>query len=410
MLQTAKLHKRTGVELADILKNHIVDYQKTYTLYSEHFKIVSDLLNCRTSFLGGHIARCTECGEERISYNSCRNRHCPRCQYLPREKWIEARSADLLPVKYFHNVFTLPHELNPLILANKKTMLNILFKAVAETLLTFGKNSKKSFKGKLGFISVLHTWDQLLNAHFHLHCLVPGGAVSEDWQKWNPCKNNYLFSVEALSHVFRSKYIDHMKAAYKNNELHLNGILSPLKQPNRFKQLVGTLYKKNWIVYIKKPMGQPELILKYLGRYTYRVAISNQRILSLKDGTVSFTRKNRKTNKIVKEDLPAVEFIRRFLLHALPMKFVRIRHYGYLSSRNKKQNLAQIRKLIGVPAPISKQIAASVQEMMVALTGIDILLCPSCKKGKIKQVCKIPLYTGQPAQYIIRPPNLRSSA
>ncbi len=410
MLQTAKLQNNTGVELADILKNHIVDYQKTYTLYPEHYKIVSDLLNCRTSFLGGHIARCTECGEERISYNSCRNRHCPRCQYLPREKWIEARSADLLPVKYFHNVFTLPHELNPIILANKKTMLNILFKAVAETLLTFGKNSERSFKGKLGFISVLHTWDQLLNAHFHLHCLVPGGAVSEDWQKWNPCKNNYLFNIEALSLVFRSKFIDHMKAAYKNNQLHLNGILSPLKQHNRFKQLIGTLYKKNWVVYIKEPIGQPEFILKYLGRYTHRVAISNQRILSLKDGVVSFTRKNRKTNKIVKEDLPAIEFIRRFLLHALPMKFVRLRHYGYLSSRNKKKNIAQIRKLIGVPAPISKQIAASVQEMMIALTGIDILLCPSCKKGIIKQVCKIPLYTGQPAQYIIRPPNLRNSA
>lgn len=410
MLQTTKLHKNKKVELADILKTHIVDYQKTYTLYPEHYKIVADLLNCRTAFLGGHIDFCTECGEERISYNSCRNRHCPRCQYLPREKWIEARAADLLPVKYFHNVFTLPHELNPIILANKKTMLNILFKAVSETLLTFGKNSKKSFKGKLGFISVLHTWDQLLKAHFHLHCLVPSGAVSENWQQWHPCNNKYLFSVEALSLVFRSKYIDHMKAAYKNNQLLLNGMLSPLNHPAKFNKLIGKLYKKNWIVYIKKPMGRPEFILKYLGRYTHRVAISNQRIISLKDGIVSFTRKNRKTNKIVKEDLPAVEFIRRFLLHALPMRFVRIRHYGYLSSRNKKHNLAQIRKLIGVPAPIAKQNAASVQEMMMTLTGIDITLCPSCKKGKVKQLCKIPLYSGEPAHYIIRPPNLRRTA
>jgi len=247
MTQTNK----KSVEIADIFKTHIVDYQEKYPLYPEHHKIVFDLLNCRTAYLGGHIDRCTKCGKEQISYNSCRNRHCPKCQNLSREKWLESRKADLLPVKYFHNVFMLPHELNPLILANKKVMLNILFKAVAETLLSFGENPKKGLNGKLGFISVLHTWDQLLNAHFHLHCLVPGGAVSRDWERWHPCKKKYLFNIEALSLVFRGKFIDHMKAATKKNELCFPGILAPFERTSKFKQLINSLFSKKWVVYIK---------------------------------------------------------------------------------------------------------------------------------------------------------------
>lgn len=410
MIQIGKFQKEKSIEIADILRAHIVDYQDKYPLYPEQYKIVFDLLNCRTAYLGGHIDRCMECGEESISYNSCRNRHCPKCQNLPREKWLEDRRADLLPVKYFHNVFTLPHELNPIILANKKLLLNILFKSVAETLLSFGKNPKNDLNGKLGFIAVLHTWNQLLNTHFHLHCLVPGGAVSFDWQNWHPCKNKYLFNVEALSLVFRGKFVDHLKAAYKQDKLYLPGILAPLEKPGRFKQLVDSLYGKKWIVYIKKSIGRPEFIIKYLGRYTHRVAISNQRIVSLKEGMVTFTRKNRDTDKIIKETIPAVEFIRRFLLHALPKKFVRIRHYGYLSSRNKKQHLAKIRKLMGVPATVTKRIEKSVQEVMLELTGVDILLCPCCRKGKMRQVREIALYTGRSAYDVIRPLNLRMTA
>lgn len=218
-----KSRRGKTIELADILKEHIVAYQKTYQLYPDQYKIVFDLLNCRTAYLGGHVDRCKECGEERISYNSCRNRHCPKCQHLPREKWLEGRRKDLLPVKYFHNVFTLPHELNPIILANKKVMLNILFKSVAETLLTFGENSKNGPKGKLGVTSVLHTWDQLLNTHFHLHCLVPGGVISKDWKTWHHYPKKYLFNVEALSLVFRGKFISHMKTAYKKDQLLFSG-------------------------------------------------------------------------------------------------------------------------------------------------------------------------------------------
>ncbi len=403
-------NKERPVELADILKSHIVEYQNNFPLFPEQYNVIFDLLNCRSAFLGGHVDRCTTCGKESISYNSCRNRHCPRCQHLPREKWIAARKADLLPVKYFHNVFTLPHELNPMILANKKTMLNILFKAVSETLISFGKNSKRSFQGKLGFISVLHTWDQQLNPHFHLHCLVPGGAVSEDFQQWNPCKTKYLFNVKALSKVFRGKYVEYLKKAYQNGKLNLSGILTQYKSPKKFKQLINALFKNDWVVYIKKPMDKPEYVLKYLGRYTHRVAISNQRIVSLKDSLVTFTRKNRQTNTIEKETLPAVEFIRRFLLHTLPKRFVRIRHYGYLSNRNKSENIKQIRLLIGSPPTETQEVGLTVQEMMLALTGVDIMQCPHCGEGKLKQVREIPKYTGRSAHEIIRPPNIRRTA
>ncbi len=410
MTKSIKLQKKPTIELADILRAHIGDYQKKYTLFPEHYKIVYDLLNCRTAYLGGHIDRCTECGKDKISYNSCRNRHCPKCQSLPREKWIADRGADVLPVKYFHNVFTLPHELNPIILANKKVMLNILFKSVAETLISFGEKPQNRLKGKLGFISVLHTWDQLLKSHFHLHCLIPGGAISKDLRNWQPCKNKYLFNIEALSLVFRGKFIDHLKAAYKNDRLCFTGILVPFKKPERFGQLINSLYQKKWVVYGKKSMGQPEFIIKYLGRYTHRVAISNQRIVSLNEDVVTINRKNRKTNMIVQEEIPAVEFIRRFLLHALPPKFIRIRHYGFLASRNKKEYLTQIRKIIGVSITETNRIKASVREMMLELTGVDIRLCPDCRKGQLKHVHKILVYTGQSADQVIRPPNIKRPA
>ena len=410
MTKTNKFQKKSDIELADILRIHIGDYQKKYPLFPENYKIVYDLLNCRTAYLGGHIDRCTECGKEKISYNSCRNRHCPKCQSLPREKWIADRGADVLPVKYFHNVFTLPHELNPIILANKKVMLNILFKSVAETLLSFGEDPRNRLEGKLGFISVLHTWDQLLKPHIHLHCLIPGGAISKGLQSWHPCKNKYLFNIEALSLVFRGKFIAHMKAAYKNDKLYFTRRLAPFKKPERFGQLVNSLYQKNWVVYGKKSMGRPEFIIKYLGRYTHRVAISNQRIVSLNDGVVTINLKNRKTNKVVQEAIPAVEFIRRYLLHALPPKFIRVRHYGFLASRNKKEYLKRIRKIIGASAVEKTLTKASVQEMMLELTGIDITLCPDCRKGKMEHVHKILLYTGQSPDLIIRPPNIKIPA
>ena len=409
MTQIARNDKKPSLEVADILREHIVDYQQVYPLCSEHYKIVYDLLNCRTAYLGGHIQQCDHCGAERIMYNSCRNRHCPTCQNVPRERWLESRRAELLPVIYFHTVFTLPHELNSLILSNKTVMLDILFKSVSESLLVFGRNPKNGLGGKLGFIAILHTWDQLLNAHFHLHCLTPGGAVSEDCSRWIACREDYLFNHKALSLAFRGKFIDHMNRAYKKGTLQFSGRCACWETPQGFKKLTDSLYSNTWVVHVKEPIKRSEYVLEYLGRYTHRVAISNHRLVSLKDGKVTFTYKNRKTGQIQQTTLEAVEFIRRFLLHALPNGFVKIRHYGFLANRNRRKNLAKIRHLHALPK--SEEIAKkSVEAMMLSLTGNDINICPCCGKGKMQVKGEIPKHTGICAKHIIRPPTYRKVA
>ena len=408
MTQIIKFKNRkleaSSIEVADILSEHIDKYQQTYPLFPEQYKIVCDLLNCRTEYLGGHVQRCNHCGSEQIMYNSCRNRHCPKCQNMPREQWLEARKAELLPVIYFHNVFTLPHDLNPIILYNKKVMFNILFKSVSETLRTFGQNPENGLGGKLGFIAILHTWDQKLNDHYHLHCLIPGGAVSKDWTRWIPCQNEYLFNEEALGLVFRGKFIDYLTKAYNSGKLHFPGISAPYRTQQGFQQLKDALYSNKWVVSVREPIKRPEYVLEYLGRYTHRVAISNHRIVSLKDGMVTFKYKNRKTNQMEETSIEAVEFIRRFLLHALPKGFVRIRHFGFLANRNRTENLAKIRQLHGLPET-EKMVEKSIEEMMLKLAGIDITLCPCCKKGKMQIVAEVPKYTGVCANDIIRPPN-----
>ena len=393
-----------SVEVADILREHIIDYQQTYWLSPEHYKIVYDLLNCRTAYLGGHIQQCDHCGTKRMMYHSCRNRHCPKCQNMPRERWLEDRKSEILPVIYFHNVFTLPHDLNPIVLSNKEVMINILFKSVAETLHAFGKNPENGLGGKLGFIAILHTWDQLLKDHFHLHCLIPGGAVSDDWKRWIPCKNDYLFNEQALGLVFRGKFIDYMARAFEQGKLCFPGKSAPYQTQEGFQNLKDTLYSKNWIVHLKDPIKRPEKVLEYLGRYTHRVAISNHRLISLEDGKVTFSYKNRKTEQIQQTTIDAVEFIRRFLLHQLPNGFVKIRHYGFLANRNRRKNLAKIRQLHGLP-DIGRIAEKSIEEMMLSLTGTDINLCPFCGKGKMQIIGEIPMHTGICANDIIRPPN-----
>jgi hypothetical protein len=400
---------KPSLEVADILREYIGQYQETFPLFPDHYKIVHNLLSCRTAELGGHIERCDHCGTERISYNSCRNRHCPKCQNMPRERWLDARKAELLPVSYYHSVFTLPHDLNPIILSNKKIMLNILFKAVSQTLLAFGENPKNRLGGKLGFIAILHTWDQHLNVHFHLHCLIPGGVLKTD-ESWKPCKRAYLFNVEALSQAFRGKFLDYMTKAYQGRKLKFPGITSPFERPERFKQLKESLYSKKWVVYIQKPIKRPEYVLEYLGRYTHRVAISNHRIVSVRDGMVTFKYKNRDTKRTMSCTISAVEFIRRFLLHTLSKRFMRIRHFGFLSNRHKTDNIKKIRKFLGRSAEGDKIIKQSIEEMMFKLTGIDITLCPYCKKGKMRAVFEIPKNTHPSIPEIIRPPNLRKTA
>ena len=302
--------KNQRLELADILDHHWDDYKTQYPLWPEHRKIVSDLLNCRTAQLGGHIERCDSCGAVRITYHSCRNRHCPKCQHMPRERWLEKRKDEILPLNYFHVVFTLPHELNTIILNNKKVMLNCLFAAASTTLITFGKNE---LNGTPGFLAILHSWDQKLKAHFHLHCLVAGGVVATDKKRFIACTGDYLFNQKALSLVFRGKFIGRMSLACQKGKLKLAG--------NAYKRLKNTLFTKTWVVSVRDPVKCPEHVLEYLARYTHRVAIANSRIKSLKDGMVTFTAKNRKKKRTESININAVEFIRRFLLHSLPKGF-----------------------------------------------------------------------------------------
>jgi len=371
-------HKEKQLEVADILRKHISDYQKKYPLWPEHRKIVYALLSCRTSKLGGHIDRCTHCGMLRITYHSCRNRHCPKCQHMPRERWLEKRKEEILPTCYFHVVFTVPHELNPVILNNRKVMLKILFKAASQTLLKFGENT---LGGKLGFMATLHTWDQKLKAHFHLHCLVAGGVLSKDGSRWIPCKKGYLFNQQAMALVFRAKFLEQMDKAFQKGTLRFAS--------GQYRCLKAKLYGKKWITDVRDPVKNPEHVLEYLARYTHRVAIANSRITAFKDGCVTFKIKNRKEDRKEPITIPAVEFIRRFLMHSLPMGFVRIRHYGFLANRNRSQNLNVIRRLMGLPNPAEKP-SVSVEEMVHQLTGIDITECPSCHKGKMRLFMEIP--------------------
>ena len=375
-------------EVADILRKHLNDYKSKYPLWPEHRKIVSDLLNCRTVHLGGRIERCDTCGMVRITYHSCRNRHCPKCQHIPRERWLEKRKDEILPTSYFHVVFTLPHELNMIILNNKKVMLNIHFAAASRTLLTFGKNE---LNGTLGFLAILHTWDQKLNPHFHLHCLVPGGAVSKDKKRWLSVKNDYLFNEEALSRVFRGKFMERLDHVRKTGAFKFTG-----ETYGNFKNM---LYAKNWVVSVREPVKRPEHVLEYLARYTHRVAIANSRVQNLVNGMVSFTAKNRKKEKTETITITAVEFIRRFLLHSLPKGFVRIRHYGFLANRNRNENLNAIRRLMGVSASLEREISP-LEELMLQLTGTDITTCPCCSKGKMQFFAEIPKGRARPPNHL----------
>jgi hypothetical protein len=377
------------VEIAHVLQRHIGDYRGQYRLWGQHQKIITDLLNCRTAHLGGRVDRCDICNNVRITYNSCRNRHCPKCQHMPRERWLEKRKDEILPVNYFHVVFTLPHELNGAVLNNKKVMLNCLFAAAAKTLLRFGRNE---LGGTMGFMAFLHTWDQKLNAHFHLHCLVAGGGVSNG--RWVPCRNRYLFNQRALSLVFRAKFMQLVGQARADRTLVFDS--------DWYRKLKRSLFAKNWVVSVREPVKRAEHILEYLAGYTHRVAIANSRIKSLHNGMVTFSAKNRKQNRTESITISAVEFIRRFLLHSLPKNFVRIRHYGFLANRNRCKNLSAIRQLFAMAPPVENE-STSIEKLIKQLTGIDITVCPCCRKGKMRLVYEIPLYRARsptcPATY-----------
>jgi putative transposase/transposase-like zinc-binding protein len=337
---------------------------------------------CRTEELGGHLDRCDACGFERPAYNSCRNRHCPKCQSLAKAQWLEKQTAELLPVGYFHVVFTLPHELNRLILANNKIVLGLLFKAASETLLEFGRSR---LGGTLGLIAVLHTWDQTLKDHFHLHCLVPAGALSFDRSRWIPARKNFLFPVKALSRVFRGKFFALLKQSIARGKIASTD------------NAVKASRQKNWIVYAKQPFGSPHTVLDYLGRYTHRVALSNDRIVQVENGKVTLSYQDRKDGSRKKTiTLEAPEFIRRFLLHVLPDGFMRIRHFGFLANRAKKQALAQCRKFLDLDPPLPPCSHLSAKDLLLKLTGVDLSRCPSCLEGTMMAVGELAASLGLP--------------
>jgi predicted Zn-ribbon and HTH transcriptional regulator len=375
-----------GVELADIFRAYGESYRRNHPLPVSHLKVIEAVERCRTAALGGHLEQCDRCGFERPAYNSCRNRHCPKCQSLAKVKWLDKQKSELLPTGYFHLVFTLPHELNPLILVNKKPLINILFQSVWQTLAQF---AQRRLGGTLGITAVLHTWDQTLLDHFHLHCLVPAGVLSFDRNRWVSARQDFLFPVKALSLVFRAKYLDSLKRSFDQNKLLFLGQIAPRAEARSFDGLLEGLRKKPWVVYAKKPFGSPAHVLDYLGRYTHRVALSNNRICSVHNGEVTFAYRDRKNQDRRKwMTLDAEEFIRRFLLHVIPKGFVRVRHYGFLANHSK-DCLSKCRQLIGLtPAPPPPP-QRSTEELMLALTGIDIHRCPLCQKGTLVWVSQL---------------------
>lgn len=378
------------IEVQDIFLKYGFDYCTKHKLPMYLRKVISNIISCRTSELGGHIDECEECGHIRISYNSCRDRHCPKCQTLKKEKWLEDRKNDLLPVSYFHVVFTIPEELNFLTLTNQKVMYSILFKATSETLLELSRDTKY-LGAEIGFTTILHTWGQNLMNHPHIHCVVPSGGLSLDGNRWIDSKEDFFIPVRVLSRKFRGKFLYYLKKEYYNNStLKFISDAENLKYKDVFQCFVDKLYKKEWIVYCKPPFGSPEHVLEYLGRYTHRIAISNNRIIAFENGLVVFKwRDYRDNNKEKFMTVTAEEFIRRFLMHVLPQKFVKIRHYGILSNRSRVTKLKKCKTILKVPTlDIHTKPKLSPAELILKLTGIDINICPCCS-GKMNAKRKL---------------------
>jgi hypothetical protein len=369
-------------EVADIFRMYGEGYRRKNIVSSEQFKAMRHIEMCRTSALGGHIEACDHCDFVQNAYNSCRDRHCPKCQTMVKEKWLNDRKAELLPCPYFHNVFTLPHEFNPLILANMQVMLAILFAAVNETLQAFASDPQWRLVGRLGYIA------------FHLHCVIPAGVLSFDKKKWIAARGNYLFKTESLAKEFKKRYLKKLRKEFDQEKLRFSGDAAQFANKKCFERLLVKARNKKWFTYSKAPFGGPEQVLEYLGRYTHRVAITNNRIQSIDNGIVTFSYKDRSDENKVKElTLPVEEFIRRFLLHILPNGFMKIRYFGFLAHTNKRKSIPLLRQLIGSRVELPEKIMETVQEMMLRLIGVDITICPKCKNGKMKIIKELPMPT-----------------
>lgn len=370
---------KRSLELADIFRQFGPSYLRDHKTSYRHRKVLQQIVNCRTAMLGGHRHWCAACDYQRYVYHSCRNRHCPKCQVSAKEAWREARQLELLRVPYFHNVFTLPHELNALILfseQNQRALLDLLFKATKETLLEFGRST---FGGQIGFTAVLHTWDQRLNPHFHLHCLIPSGALKAtgETNQWVAGGRKFLFPVKALSVMFRAKFLVALKKMFAKHELGLPAHLLPASQT---KQLIQKLFKKPWVIYSKAPFAGPRKLLDYLSRYTHRVALTNSRLLACEGDQVTMSFRDRRDGDRRKTMvLPAKELIGRFLKHVLPSNSQRIRHYGFLANRYKKVRLATIRALLGITVPVAADGPSTwLTDWIQAIVGAAENTCPCC--------------------------------
>jgi len=365
------------IEVQDIFEQYGLAYIQSHNLSSVQSKAFRDILHCRTAAMGGHVDICDVCGFQRNSYNSCRNRHCPKCQTLAKEQWIEKQEQNLLNVGYFHVVFTLPDDLNPVLYQNQKILYDLFFKAVSETLLELGLD-KKYLGAKLGVTAVLHTWGQNLCYHPHIHCIIPGGGLTADG-KWVYSRKKFFMPVKVLSRKFRGKFM----AYFRQTKVSFQGSIDELNIPCLYDSFVSNLYQKNWVTYCKPPFKNAAKVVVYLGRYTHRVAISNNRILKLEEGLVTFNwRDYRDFNKVKVMTLTAEEFIRRFLMHVLPSGFRKIRHYGILAARDKSERISLCKKLTNTQVCAASS-SRTTLEILTDILGCNFNLCPRCGVGHL---------------------------
>lgn len=373
------------ISVQDVFHRFYSQYKQTYTPSPQQAKVAGDIMRCRTAALGGHTFECADCNHIAVRYNSCRNRHCPLCQGITKAVWVDARSKDILNAPYFHVVFTLPQELQSLVYQNQKLLYGLMYKAVAETLAELS-NDKKYLGAQIGFFSLLHTWGQDLHYHPHIHTVVLAGGLTKQ-NLWRNTSKDFFIPVKVLSKKFRGKFMDYLKKYYKQNLLNFYGEATKYQRRKSFLDLVNQCYKKNWYSYTKKTFSGPMAVVQYLGRYTHRIALSNNRIVSMDEHSVTIKVKDNKNGGQTKPlTLKGIEFIRRFLMHVLPKGFVKIRHYGLLANRNKKTKLALSRKLTFSPTYKPNFEGLETLEILCILIGKDVTVCPKCGKGKLRKV------------------------
>ena len=403
---------RPQLEVADIFRAYGAQFRKLFgaSMSREQHRAMRAIEICRTATLGGHVDQCDSCAHQRISYNSCRNRHCPKCQSLAKAKWLQSRMAELLPIACFHVVFTLPREIAAVAFQNMKVTYTILFRAVSQTLLEIAADPKR-LGAEIGFLAVLHTWTQTLMYHPHVHCVVPGGGLSPDHTRWISSRQKFFLPVKVLSCIFRGKFLFYLKQAFDQGKLNFFGDLKPLAHPQTFSRFLRRNRKIKWIVYAKPPFGGPAQVLDYLGRYTHRIAISNHRLLSFHDDKVTFQWKDRKTGHCNKTlTLDAQEFIRRFLIHVLPHGFPKIRYFGFLANRQRSASLLLCRQLLNASGPETDPQILDWKSRHQALTGDSLELCPICRQGRMLLIqTLVPLWTLHSCRRRKRPQSIPQS-